>query len=1092
MTALAPDPATLGLESPTLGPWFSTDVTLPAPGDDLGVDVTIPAGTNWLPPAAGLLSLAVASAPLPPILAALRGPDGTPPFSDGRLIATFRLLPEVEVRLDALLPDVPAADGTTPAATTATRAGVRTFALEFPENPPTFADLLARIKPAPTGATDDEKARHLGLTESSGTLGNDQPMFDLKRPGVFLGAAETLVEIVTADASCRLYAFDARGHAVDPGAVAAWWTRISTTFNNLFAAGVANRTATVAPRLTVALVGPDDGPADDAVLSRVTVTNLTGTGSVRAHGGANAAATLALGGGTVDDAPLPVAAVLPAGTYGATVSLWASGPVGGVARDFVRVALVDVERHLTGQARVASTGASGAATRRAADQRRTSTRTLVDRATTAATEAVLLATADAAVAGLVGVLGAGAATVVAHVLDRSAGALSPLALPPVAPPDSLPNPVTMTALTGGGTAAGVTVVGQKVLVETNVGPECSGAWVRVWPQYFDSETGRHERGAGGGGKVDATGLVRAVVRLADGAVAPQNRMGLDLAIVTATAVGRYPEVRLERPAPAGGTMPTLASVTSQILACETGQVFTGGVPNGALPSGTTLVGLSTPPALVDPASIPATAWNASTIAAVLGTGDTVQLTEPAWKGWRGGEAAATLGAGATQITRTGLTRLTQIGSPLPTQSRDEVAASVLAATAADGIVAAVRPLGAHHELLPHQNGHPGAPADDERHGTGARIRGPAVVGLAEILRERVAGSTVDLASDASTPLPTPAAPTGPTSWAAVLRTVGFGVEAEPGLIGALNATGVNAYPTSEAFADVQAWLAGQGRTIPDAVGAAATSIVRALDRRLLGARSGYREGATALAAAFRRAQDFVYVETPAIDDLPIGVGEDALDVWQALVTRIAENRALHVLVCVPVHLVPGVPKKLERVRNKGLIAALNSLRSAAGDRAAVFTPVTGPGRSLHLDATSVVVDDAWALTGGTHLWLRGLSFDSSLAVSVFDERLTNGRPAEVVAFRRALIAGRLGLVAQLLPEDPEQLVRAVRQLSARGGGLRFAPEAIEVPDPVPSDPDVRAWNPDGSLRETFNAAEWIIGLSGAVQAELAAEVPGSP
>ena len=38
---------------------------------------------------------------------------------------------------------------------------------------------------------------------------------------------------------------------------------------------------------------------------------------------------------------------------------------------------------------------------------------------------------------------------------------------------------------------------------------------------------------------------------------------------------------------------------------------------------------------------------------------------------------------------------------------------------------------------------------------GARLRGPAVVGLAEILRERVAGTTAELAADAATPLAAP-------------------------------------------------------------------------------------------------------------------------------------------------------------------------------------------------------------------------------------------------------------------------------------------------------------------------------------------------
>src|SRR5258706_9153354 len=126
--------------------------------------------------------------------------------------------------------------------------------------------------------------------------------------------------------------------------------------------------------------------------------------------------------------------------------------------------------------------------------------------------------------GLLAVLGGGSATVVAPVLDRAAGALTPPTLPAVAPPAALPGDVTMTALTGGGADDGGTVVGQRVLVQTSVDASLAGAWLRVWPQYFNADTGRHERGAGGGGLVDSTGTVRAVVRLADGAVEPDNRM----------------------------------------------------------------------------------------------------------------------------------------------------------------------------------------------------------------------------------------------------------------------------------------------------------------------------------------------------------------------------------------------------------------------------------------------------------------------------------------------------------------------------------------------------------------------------------------
>ena len=1096
MTALVPAPASLRIESPTIGPWFSTDVTLPVPGADLSVAVTIPGGTDWLPPASGLLSFAVASTPLPPILAELRGPAGMPPFTAGRLVAVVRLLAEVELRLGALLADVPPADGSPAAPGLITRQTVRTLVLELPEDPPTLATLKPMCDlPIPTLSSPSQEAALVGLTESAGILGNGvEPMTDLKRPGLFAGLSEKLLSF-SADTNVRLFAFDGRGRAIDPGAVAAWWARLATTFTNLFAAGVTARTATVATQLTIQLVGPDDAPADDGVLGRLVTTNATGTGPLRVRGAtASAAATFALTGGSDDAAPLPRIAALPAGPYGASVDLWPSGPVGGVTRDFVRVALVDVERHLIGQRRVAPSGAAARVQRRAADQARAATRTLVERATVSADQTVLLATADAAMGGLLSVMQAGSATLVAPVLDRAAGALVAPTLPSVAPPDSLPNPVTMSALTGGGTENSGTVVGQRVLVETTFDPSLQGAWVRVWPQYFDATTGRHERGAGGGGLVDAGGAVRVVVRLADGAVAPANRMGLDVMVVTATRAMRYPEVRLERPAPVGGATPALSAVTDTVVACETGESFAGGVPAGALASGVTLVALSSPPALVDPASIPVAQWGSTTVAAALGAADVVQLTEPAWRGWRGGEVAAALSGPATitQLQRNGLTRLTQVGAPLPTQSRDEVATSALTATVADGIVAGIRPLGAHHELLPHQNGHPGAPGDDERHGAGARLRGPAAVGLAEILRERVAGATADLAVDAATPLATPAAPTGPASWAATLRTVGFGVEAEPHLTAPLNATGTDAFPFDGPMDDIRTWLAGRGITVPTAVGGAADSIVRALDRRLLGTARGYRETATALTAAFTRAQDFVYIETPAVDTLPIGTGDDELAVWQSLVDRAAANHALRILICIPVRLAPGAPAKLQRIRDRGVRAAIDSLRAAAGDRLGVFNAVTGPGRSLHLDATSVVVDDAWALTGGTHLWRRGLGFDASLAVVVFDERLVDGRPADVVAFRRALIAGRLGLPVSLLPEDPSELVRGLRQLSERGGGLRLSPQTLDEPAPMPTDLDVAAWNPDGSPVAGFNAMTWLTTLAVAVQAELQAEVSGSP
>jgi hypothetical protein len=1104
MTALSPAPADLGLESPALGPWFSHTPSLDAPStDDLAVSVTFNTGDAWLPATAGLLSLAVTTTPRPAVLATLRNPLGAPAFAPDRLVALFRLLPEAEERLHALTAVVGSADGQ--AADVPTRARVRWLALELPENNPTLATLEPRLSPPiEAGISGDEaRARHVGLGIDGGRLTNlERPMTDLKRPGVVVaGETEKLLDF-EGTVTARLFAFDAGGRPVDPGAVAAWWRHLAdTAFTNLWAPGLPasdQRTAATADGLTLHLVGPGEGPADDGVLSRLAVTNVDGDGPVRSRGSVSAAAALALTGGSADDAPEPKVALLPNGGYGATLDLWPAGPVApDLDRDFVRVGLVDVERHLVGQART-TTASEAPAQRRAADQARASTRVEVRRATAP----VLATTTDEAAAALVGVLGgADAARLVAPVLER---AFAPLAAPdlPEAPlPDVLPEP-TVIALVGGGAADGATITGQRVLFELDLGAALAGAWIRVWQQEFDARRGVHVRGSGGGGLAQAggDGRVRLVLPLPDGAVAPAAPLGVDVLLVTGAGTRLFADRRFDRPAPVGGAPVPLSAATGDVVACETGQVFAGGmVPDGAVASGATLVALEPGgPALVDPASVPAAALAADTVANTLGAGDVAQLTQPAYRQLPAGDTTAVLAAGGATVrrhARNGLERLTKPGGPLPTMERLEVAAAAGAtagATDAAAAVGATPPRAVHHELLPHQAGHPGAPADAELHGTGARLDGPAAVAVAEYVRERTAGSTPDLAALAATPLTEPPEPDAPSPWAAVLRSVGFGVESEPGLPQLITAAG-DAYPFGDTLVAIRDWLAARGITLPGGLDAAANSVVRALDRRMRAASHGLREGAESVRAAIGRAEDLVYIETPAFDDLAFGGADDRLELWETLRERLEARRGLRVLVCLARRLAPGYPPKLQRVRDALVREAIDSLRAAAdgsaAQRVAFLTPSTGPGRALRLAATTVVVDDAYALTGTTHLWRRGLSFDSSLAVAVFDETLDEGRPAEVRAFRRALVADRLGVDPVFVPDDPADLVDAVRTLVERDSGGRLATDAIEPPDPEPSTIDRDVWNRDGSATPTFDPVGWI---AGAIQAELAAEVPPVP
>jgi hypothetical protein len=124
-------------------------------------------------------------------------------------------------------------------------------------------------------------------------------------------------------------------------------------------------------------------------------------------------------------------------------------------------------------------------------------------------------------------------------------------------------------------------------------------------------------------------------------------------------------------------------------------------------------------------------------------------------------------------------------------------------------------------------------------------------------------------------------------------------------------------------------------------------------------------------------------------------------------------------------------------------------------------------------STTVIVDDVFALTGTTHLWRRGLTFDSSYAAAVFDEKVSEGRPKEVLDLRRKLLAGRLGVPVSMIPDDPDELVRAIQDYDVTGS-FRLAFRPLLVPptlapgvlDPqtpnYPTATDRNMWNPDGA------------------------------
>lgn len=1104
MITLTPSPRSLGLHSPVIGPWFSSDtVTLGLPEDDLAVALTLGGNVEWRPPVAGFLSFYIATSARPSGLARLRSPNG-PAFTDDRLVAVFEVLPEAGDRLAALMRTLPTLGNPT-ATGLATRPPIRTFALEFTTATPTLAFFDNRLSfPYPAGVdTDSKKLAYLGLGGSAAALSNaTAPMRDLYRPGVTGGTSQVLMKFPT-DTSARLWVFDARGRALDPGAAACWWLYLATQatngFADLFADGVESRTAPIASgadRLLIQLVNAHEGPLDATTLARVDVGgNVDGTGTLRYRGTGTGAVTLGFTDApttTPDDLPLPRLAILPDGRLGTTASLFAGGPLDPILRrDHARVAVLGIEQHLIGQTRRADDTASDPVKRRAADQQRDSTRILVDRAVRPA----LLRTPNDIAASAMAVLAlqdggtAVNAGFVAPVLALDWGPLAG-ALADVPIPTALT--LSAAALSGGGTAAGSTIAGQQAMLTIDVGAAAAGAWVRCWTQGFDNDKGERFRLDGGAGIVNAAGQARVITPLPDGEVAPAVPMGADVLVVTAQGSRLFADQRFARPAPIGGTPVNATVASGPFLLCEEGREVASLNASAGVRSGTTVVALGgSAPTLVDRLTLPAAARVAATFARAAVAGDIVQLTQPAFVGAAQGDSVATLGGGGATVQRTSrvLPAAWRAGFPLPGLERRELVATASNTNVSRATVGGGMALGNRHGLPSHANGHPMCPAGPDVAAVGADLQGPVVRSLAEYVRERVSTDTIALAVNVATAdIAVPTTPNTDSLWVAGLRTVAAGVEAEVGLAQLLDVALGDAYPFGAGLAAIRAFLAGLpggGITLPSNISDPAERVARALDRRFLAAARGAREGATALAAALARAEDLIVIETPALDDRSFGNTDDTLHLLQVLLDRMTARPGLRVLLCLPVFFDVTVPKALQRIRDREVRLALDRLVGEGREpRVAVFSPSAGPGRTLKVATTSVIVDDAWAMVGTTHLWRRGLSYDSSYAVTVCDDRLVAGRPQEVLNFRRQLCADRLGVTLAQVPDDPADLVDAARALVARGGFGRLAVDRLRPPPEAPTTltggstfTEVDVWNPDGSPPIGFNLLSAVLQLT---------------
>jgi hypothetical protein len=979
----------------------------------------------------------------------------------------------------------------------------------------------------------------------------------------------------------RLWAFDSRGRAVDPGAAAAWLESLARlAFTNLWhdpaVAAADRRTALVDDRRTVQLVDPHEGPPPAALLARVEVANLDGTGPVRSVRDPAQEVRISFSaaptGDSPDGAPLPRAALLPAGVFAPSVSLW-SPPSGGAmpatlppARDFVRVAVVDVEAHLVGQRRVAEPGANAAERDAAAAQQRASTRVRP----LATARAGLLATTDEVLAAMAVALdGAAPARLIAPAVERDAGARTALSWADAPPPARLtmsddpdaPDTISVHPLAGEGTARGGLASGQAVVMVVRLTPELAGAWVRAWPLGFDELEGAHTRLSGGAGRAfverdGAPATAYLVVPLPDGGTSATDppRLAVDVLVVTGRGERLFPDLRFLRPVVAGAAASLGADGTvagepaAAFVLCEQGELHAPPLAVGAAASGTRIVLRSSDPAragsflftaiapLLPPELLPRNA-----LGAALQRGDIVELTPPTFVGAPRGESGDFAGPGVIvdRIRRRGAEALVQIASaPMPSQDRNEVLVAASDGVTGAAVIGATPPLARYHELGPHQQGHPGAPAAIELHGGGVRLTGPAATEAFELARARSAGVGLLMAPPIASPEalligarttpalvwdlldalqrtawtpPTAAAVPAPHAWAAVLRTVARGVEGEPVATEGLRAAGL--YPASDAVdhlvermrngnlfavpAGSGVWptIVGQINTLAQSAAssfatnpqaqAIAALLARAIDRHLQSAIDGAREAATSLLAAIGRAQDLIYVETPALSHWPTEDGTLVGSVTAALERRLREVPSLRVIACLAARPMPGTPRALLDATNELRRDALTMLRTAGPGRFVAFAPSAGANRSVRLASTTVIVDDAYALVGTAHLSRRGLTFDSSVSAAYFDEAVVDGRPADVAAYRRQLVADRLGMPASRVPVDPVDLTAALTAYVASGQRVAIAPP----PRPLASlsAADRMFWDPDGTQGRSI--LELLRALSadtrGAAEADLA-------
>jgi hypothetical protein len=216
-----------------------------------------------------------------------------------------------------------------------------------------------------------------------------------------------------------------------------------------------------------------------------------------------------------------------------------------------------------------------------------------------------------------------------------------------------------------------------------------------------------------------------------------------------------------------------------------------------------------------------------------------------------------------------------------------------------------------------------------------------------------------------------------------------------------------------------------GTTTPSAT---ALQVAQEILRECATSAFGRRDTQWALESALAQARHFVYIETPGFcstaDDSVTPLPSYAVDLIAVLNQRMLDLPGLRVMVCVPKY--PDFATGFEGMAAYEVLDRYNVLVGQPSAHPVIanqlptaqtvgFHPIGFPGRYSRIESTVIIIDDCWAVVGGSTFRRRGFTFDGSSDLVLTDTQLVNGRSPSIRDFRKALMAQRLGIT-----EDPNQ------------------------------------------------------------------------